>query len=280
MPAATRHLAVALLTCTLTALGPTPVGAVEVDGRAVAVKAGTGNHFIGNRDGSKAPADLGFTIFDTNPSRRQVKALPDGVRALVYLEQKCPTRANDKFRATVRRLADLKKVYGYYLSDEPHVADCPKGPERLATRTKFIRRATEGRQKSFIVLSQRPDYKAFRPKVTGVNLVGLNPYPCSTAHPECEIGKINEDVGAARKRGIPLRKIVPVYQAFGQENTADPYYLMPTADQLRALLARWAEVVPSPKFDYTYTWGNQGSADPTLVDAPELQSVFVDFFSS
>jgi hypothetical protein len=48
---------------------------------------------------------------------------------------------------------------------------------------------------------------------------------------------------------------------------------------MRTILAHWTALVPRPVFDYTYTWGRQGSACPTLSDAdgsnghPDLQSV-------
>jgi hypothetical protein len=239
----------------------------------------TSRHFITNLDDSVRPKRLGFNIFDTSATRSDVHGLPRGVKALVWLGQKCPTVADRPFRRTVRRLADLKRVFGYYLSDEPHVADCPGGPLALRSRADFIDKVTDGRQVTFIVLNDDADYRAFRPRVTHVDLFGLDPYPCSVANPSCDLSKIDEDVGTAIDAGIRKAEIVPVFQAFGQELTDDPYYTLPTARQLRDILRRWAELVPHPVFDYTYSWGNQGSADPTLVDAPELQELFTTYFA-
>lgn len=239
----------------------------------------TDNHFIVNLDGSSAPKGIGFSVFDTGPRTADVRSLPRGVKALVWLGQKCPTRAGATFKRTVDRLSDLRRVFGYYLSDEPHISDCPEGPEALATRARYIRRASEGRQHAFIVLSDEADYRAFRPAVTGVGMVGLNPYPCSDANPRCKLAKINRAVNAARQRGIPLRTIVPVYQAFGQGNTDSSYYRLPRPRRMRAMLHRWSDLVPSPRMDYAYGWGNQGSADPTLVDSPRLQRVFTRYFA-
>lgn len=239
----------------------------------------TANHFATNLDGDVAgPLRTGFTIFDTGDSLRQVRALPRGVEALVWLGQKCPTSAGKSFRKTVRRLAASPRVFGYYLSDEPHIVDCPKGPAALATRAKFIRKVSEGRQESFIVLSKDEDYRSFRPAVTKVSMIGLDPYPCSLAHPSCELRQINQAVRQATNRGISLRRIVPVYQAFGQKDTDDHYYNLPTAKQERKMIARWASLVPHPRMDYTYGWGHQGSSNPTLVDSRGLKKVFRTYF--
>ncbi len=262
----------ALVAGSLATTSPAAVGA--------AAAPSTGNHFIANLHGSRAPMKLGYTIFDTGSDPEVIRALPAGVRALVWLGQKCPTRANARFKRKVRRLSRMHKVFGYYLSDEPHVADCPRGPAALATRARFVRTVSGNRQKSFVLLSELRDYRAFRPRVTHLSMVGLDPYPCSVAHPDCALSKIGEKVRAARRRGIPLRKIVPVYQAFGQEKLRNGYYNLPTAREMRGILARWAKLVPNPPMDYTYGWGNQGSADPTLVDAPRLQRVFADVFTS
>jgi hypothetical protein len=275
----------AALACTLGVVPSTGVGADAASARAVRSRQadvappGTGLHFIVNLDGSTAPLDLGYNVVDIGASRSAVEALPRGVKALVWLGQKCPTAADDDFRSAVRQLSDKRRVVGYYLSDEPHIGDCPGGPEALATRTHFIDKVSNGRQKSFVVLSEDEDFRPFRPAVTGVDLVGLDPYPCSDAHPDCDLSKIDTEVRVAREKGIPLRMIVPVYQVFGQENADDGYYHLPTRDQLRRMLSRWAEVVPSPVMDYTYGWGHQSSADPTLVDAPGLQQVLADFFA-
>jgi hypothetical protein len=110
-------------------------------------------------------------------------------------------------------------------------------------------------------------------------MIGLDPYPCSVAHPDCDVAKIDERVSAALAAGIPRWRIVPVYQAFGQANADEQYYNLPTGDQMRRMLARWAALVPHPRMDYTYGWGHQSSANPTLVDSAGLQQVLSDAFS-
>ena len=239
----------------------------------------TTHHYIANIGRPRAVTRLGFTVLDTGDSRDEIKALPKGTQALVWLGQGCPTHINDTFRRQVSRLAANPRVFGYYLSDEPDVAGCPKGPAGLASRARYIRRASHHTQQSFLVLSDSTSYHAYRPAVSGVSMVGLDPYPCSVAHPRCAYGKIKEKVTAALRAGIPLGKIVPVYQAFGQEHTSDHYYNLPTGAQLSAMLARWAALVPHPKMDYSYGWGHQGSANPTLRDASALQTVLRTYFA-
>ncbi|MGH3444799.1 MAG: hypothetical protein ACRDPB_05445 [Nocardioidaceae bacterium] len=264
------------------ALGASPALASPSAMHAARLPAATtGNHFIANLGGSRAPAKLGFTVFDTGDSSQQIRHLPRGVKSLVWMGQGCPTPADASFRRTVRRLAKLKRVFGYFLSDEPHVSECPGGPKALASRASYIRKVSHNRQKSFVVLDRTEDYHAFRPKVTHLSMIGLDPYPCSTAHPHCRLHEINEAVNPAVKRGIPRNRIVPVYQVFGQQNapSSERYYNQPTARQLRAILTRWAALVPHPPMDYTYGWRHQDSANPTLVDSTALQQVLKAYFA-
>jgi hypothetical protein len=263
-----------VLSALLTALTSSQAGA-----RTTLPKPTTSNHYVANLHGAvTAPRRIGYTIFDTGDSRADVRALPRHVRALVWLGEKCPTPATDEFRATVRHLATSRKVFGYYLSDEPHIADCPGGPAALASRASYIRQVSGGRQKSFVVLSDDEDYRPFRPAVTHLSMIGLDPYPCSIAHPTCEFRQINEAVASATAKGIPAGRLVPVYQAFGQRRTDDHYYNLPSADQMRTMIRRWATLLPHPPMDYTYGWGHQDSANPTLVDSTGLRRLFSAYF--
>lgn len=236
-------------------------------------------HFVTNLKGATEPFALGYTLADKS-SVSSLSTLPTGVQSVFWLGQKCPTPADSTFKAKVDALASNPKVFAYYLSDEPHFGDCPGGPAALRSRADYIRAASGGRQKSFIVLSKVADYKPFAPASSHVDLVGLDPYPCSIAHPQCDLSKIGQKVDAARAAGVPLTAIVPVYQAFGQERTTSHYYNLPTASQEHAILTEWKRLVPSPVMDYTYGWSNQGSANPTLVDSLALQNVFSTFFAT
>lgn len=252
----------------------------DVSTRAALPAPTTDHHFIANvADRTRAVKRWGFTVIDTGHSREEIRALPQGTQALVWLGQDCPTRADRGFKRTVRRLAHNTRVFGYYLSDEPDIASCPHGPGGLASRARFIRQLSNRQQQSFIVLSDSDSYHAYRPAVSRVSMVGLDPYPCSTAHPRCDYSKIKEKVDAARAAGIRLGAIVPVYEAFGQENTKSHYYNLPTADEMTVMLQRWAALVPHPRMDYAYSWGHQGSANPTLRDSAPLKELFRSYFA-
>lgn len=271
--------AAVLVALALASAGPAHATRASSSATAAVAAPQTSHHYISNLHGAvSGPLSTGFNAFDTGASSAQIDALPAGVQAVVWLGQKCPTPADDAFRQTVRSLSGRSDVLGYYLSDEPHIADCPNGPAALASRADFIYRLNHGRQRSFIVLSKVEDFRPFRTSVTHVGMVGLDPYPCSVANPSCDISKIDERVSAARAAGIPLGRIVPTYQAFGQSAASDHYYNLPTAPQLQAMLARWAALVPNPRMDYTYGWGHQDSSNPTLVDAPGLQQVLSNAF--
>ena len=51
------------------------------------------------------------------------------------------------------------------------------------------------------------------------------------------------------------------------------YYLLPTPSEEQQILATWAALVPTPVFDYAYSWGTQNS-DQALESSTDLQAVF------
>ena len=96
----------------------------------------------------------------------------------------------------------------------------------------------------------------YNPANTGIDLFGLDPYPCKKEFTDgCNLNVIGATVTAAVSWGIPRSQIVPVYQAFGGGGYAA--WTMPTAAQERQILAAWGAVVPNPVFDFTYAWGSQ-----------------------
>jgi hypothetical protein len=238
----------------------------------------TSHHFIANVGShTRAVKRLGYTVIDVGAVGEEIRGLPRHTQGLVWLGQDCPTPADKAFKRVIRRFASSKRVFGYYLTDEPQKSGCRGGPAALATRADYIRRQSGGRQQSFIVLDG--SYHAYRPKVTHVTMVGIDPYPCSTAHPTCDYSDINDDLNTALRHGIPRRTVVPVYEGFGQENTSSHYYNLPTVSQMRTMLQRWAKLVPHPPMDYTYSWGHQSSANPTLRDSTRLQQLFKTYFA-
>jgi hypothetical protein len=226
-----------------------------------------------------------------------VDSLGTGQRALVWLgnldnaDCAAPDYSWTRFTAAVDALAGHPKVFGYFLADEPHPKACPNAAADIRRRADYIR-AHDPSHLSFIVVvdgSNQCDggygceLSALRPAQTHVDLIGLDPYPCNVdnAAGGCTYRKIGDTVRRALASGIPASALVPVFQAFGQACRTDgaPYYRLPSEAELRTILARWRALLPHPAFDYTYTWGHQGSACPTLSDAdgrngyPDLQSV-------
>lgn len=229
----------------------------------------TALHYTPNEDGGYATtASLGFNLHDVGPDKQTIDALPAGGRALVWVGEKCPSGVSKSLASAVATLAGDPRVYGYYLSDEPHVASCPSGPANLAAEADYIHAHASG-QLAFITLTNEGgDYSAFNVAATHLDAIGLDPYPCNV-DTGCTYGDIESDVKAAEAAGIAQSVIVPIFQVFG-----DSYYLMPTATQLQSILDEWSNVVPSPLFDYAYSWGCQsGSLTACLSTSADDQAV-------
>jgi hypothetical protein len=246
-------------------------------------------HYIANTgDKVDLVARLGYNLFDTGPDLEVIAALPPGGQALVWLgdlgDEDCapPRLSFAAFTAAVDRLAGNPKVYGYFIADEPHPRACPSAVAEIRQRADYIR-AHDPSHRSFIVVldgtnqcggSYGCEYSALRPSESHVDLIGLDPYPCSSVN-GCVYAKIEDTVRRAEAAGIPRSAMVPVFQAFGQScGSGSNYYRMPSVSEMQTMLARWTALAPRPAFDYTYTWGRQGSACPALVDATDLQALF------
>jgi hypothetical protein len=259
---------------------PKAASSTTTTSRSGLARAAAPHHFIVNARRPNAVKKLGFDIIDTGTFSAQIDALPTGTQAMVWLGQKCPAAVDNAFRSVVNRLATDRRVYGYFLSDEPHISDCPKGPAHLKARSSYIDRRSNGRQRTFMVLSKTDptSYHAFRPRASGIDLFGINPYPCSISHPSCIYSLIRLRVRNALHAGIPRSRIVPSYQTFGQERIAGHYYNLPKPYQLKRMLNIWSNLVPHPKLDFTYGWGHQVTSNPTLVDSSQLQDLMHRYF--
>jgi hypothetical protein len=251
---------------------------------------------------------LGFNLFDitgskTNPASTLalVNALPEGTQALVWLGnlgnapkgQICPAPgfSEAEFMAVVDILANNPKVFGYNLADEPHPSTCPDAATAIKARSDYIHTHAPG-QKTYITIldgsnmcpeGEGCEYRALRPEITHVDLIGLDPYPChfdSAGQPvTCDISLISHRVQSAIANGIPVSAIIPVFHAFGQEGRLDGksiYYRTPTTTEFQDMLNLWKSLVPNPVFDFAYTWGIQCTesscpAPQSLKNHPELQ---------
>jgi hypothetical protein len=264
--------------------------------------AGVKHYAGGTRSDQRLALSLGFDVMDvagsaSNPraTKRIVDSLPSDVQALIWVgnldntDCTTPGFTEAQFRALVDALARDRKVYGYYIADEPHPLLCPRAAADIRARADYLHERSRF-QKAFIVVEDGSDacgtslgceFRALQPANTHVDLIGLDPYPChydsrGGAIP-CDYQLIDARVAAATANGIPPDRIVPVFQTFGQRGRLGGavYYRMPTPSELREILAASRRLVPDPPLDYFYTFGVQCSttcpAPQALANHPELQ---------
>jgi hypothetical protein len=259
--------------------GAPPVGVAP----APPVSSGQTLHFTanGNWSGSTyVPGAYGFNLADVG-SKAQLDQLPSGDKGLAWVGT-C-TGADSTFTALVDSYKGDPKLFGFYLYDEPDPTGqwstlCPQA--NLKAESDYVHANLPG-AKTFIILmnmssSASPSYTGtYNPANSDIDLYGLDPYPCRTELNGCDDTYITKGVAAAKAWGIPQSAIVPVFQTFGGGNWVDDgggSYLLPSAAQESAILQTWASVVPSPVFDYDYSWGTQ-NGDTALGSVTALQQI-------
>ena len=211
-------------------------------------------HFTANENGEYASAAaIGFNVHDTGMSTSAVNALPVGSQAMVWVgigSSNCSAVLSSTFKNFVLANAANQKLYGFYLNDEPTDSSCVAA---VTAYTAYIHANAPGKM-SMILLTDWPGtYAAYRPAVTGVDLVALDPYPVKNGTYDTAL--IPAEVGRAVNAGIPLTNVVPVFQAFGGAG-----WDAPTAAQLTAIIAQWEAILPNPPMDYAYSWSTQNGA--------------------
>jgi hypothetical protein len=131
--------------------------------------------------------------------------------------------------------------------------------------------------------STRPTYQGtYGPANTGIDLYGLDPYPCRSELAGCDDNYITNAVSAAEAWGVPAAQLVPTFQAFGGGAWVDDAggsYVLPTATQEQQIVATWASALPHPAFDYAYSWGSQ-NGDTALAASPDLLAVLAQHNTS
>lgn len=238
------------------------------------------NHNFDAR-GNYVPGKFGFNLADVSTAR-QLDSLPDGVKALVWVGQ-CKG-VDTTFLKTVQPFTGNPKVFGFYLMDDPD----PTGrynplctPDNLKAESDWIHAEAAG-AKTFIVLMKLTSSKApsfintYNQANSHIDLFGIDPYPCRTELKDCDYDMIDRYVTAAEDWGIRRRDMVPVYQVVGGgnwRNDSGGKYVLPTVSQMQKILSRWGRHLPTPVFDYVYSWGSQ-NADEALESSPDLQTVF------
>lgn len=228
-------------------------------------------HYTANEGSARSTTiKMGYTLHDTTMSTSIINSLPAGHVALAYAGGgKCPsTTPSAAFKKFVTSQAKNPKLWGFYLSDEPSgSSSCVKGVRAMADYVW----AHAPAKRSFIVVDDVASYAAYAPSRSHVTYIGLDPYPCSHAK-GCDFTKIPTKVNKAIAAGIPRANIVPVYQTFGNS-----YYAAPSPTQLSRLLAVWKQVVPTPRFDYAYSWGCQTSLTQCLSKTLTWQRTLTTF---
>ncbi len=271
--AAAQLLAIALLLQSLASDVPVPAGPRS------AFHYASNDNFHAN--GNYLPGAAGFNLADVSKVA-QLNSLPDGVKGLVWVGQ-C-NGVDTAFLNTVRPYIGNAKLFGFYLMDDPDPTGryhplCPA--DKLKAESDWIHANVPG-AKIFVLLmslssSKTPSFTgSYNPINSHVDLFGMSAYPCRTELKGCDYDLIDRYVAAAEAWGLPRDRIVPVYQTFGGGNWVDDgggRYTLPTVSQMQQILARWEVLVPTPVFDYAYSWGSQ-SADEALDSSPELQAVF------
>jgi hypothetical protein len=220
--------------------------------------------------GQYLPGALGFNLGDVS-SVRELDSLPAGVLGLMWLGY-CggPTST---FRAMVSKAIGNPKIFGFYLMDEPDPATCP--PANLKAESDWIHRYMPS-AKTFALLGNRgpatsPTFaNAYTPGNSGLDLIGLDPYPVRSDLPSPDYWEITGYVQAAEAVGWHQSSLVPVFQAFGGGGGA---WTLPTPEQEQQILAIWASLLPVPVFDYAYSWGQQ-NGDQSLSSSRALQQIF------
>ena len=266
------------------ALGATLVSLAACDSagdQARATPSPARRHYAANGNlpaaGGYPPGRLGFTIADVS-TPQQLDQLPAGIEALVYVGS-C-RGADPEFVARVAEFVGQPRVFGFYLMDEPDPRSCPAA--HLAQESAWIHQHAPGAV-TFIVeqnlsSSKTPTYGGgYNAANTGVDLFGLDPYPCRSELSGCDIAMVGRFVAAAEAFGISRSTIVPVLQAFGGGQWVDDgggSYRMPDPSQARELLAAWDRAVPRPAFDFVYSWGSQRGDTALEAASTSLQQVF------
>ncbi len=285
----------AVLTTALIAAASTVAWFWQVSaGRAVAANEPL-HYTVNHRDAFPAAAAIGFNLADVS-SVAALDDLPEGAKGVLWMgngyNQTCSWQKTDEeTAATARAARDHPGFSGiYFISDIPHPSLCPDGPDRIAERTALIHR-NDPAGRTFIAVSGGHYYQEeFAQLANSADLIGVVVYPCNVKEPDCLVEKITERVQRAFDAGIPVERLVPVFQAFGQDCTTGEtkWYRLPTEDELEAVFAIWDELLPpqTRPFDMTYSWGEQTRhACPSLLTAngdgyPDLQTLYSRYFAS
>jgi hypothetical protein len=254
-------------------------------------------HYAANLDGDFAAArKVGFNLADIS-SPSLLDKLPEGMRGVLWIGNGYNTEcawalSDDAVAAAVAAVRGRPNFSGiYYISDEPHPANCPDAAQKVAERTALIHSLDSAGRTFIVVENGLHAGSEFERLAASADFIGVDPYPCNRGNlgKGCDLRAIRRRIEAALAAGIEPDRIVPVYQAFGQNCTeaSSPYYRLPSMTETKEMLSIWDDLVPPDgrPFDMTYSWGSQPrTACPSLKmadgrDYPDLLSVFANYFA-
>lgn len=246
---------------------------------------GTTLHYSHNPGGEYAAQQgLGFNLGDVGMSTGSLNALPSGMKGLVWTgEAKCPPATMPQsFTDFVDANATNPKLYGFYMADEPQSTD-PACAAAFKTRADYIHSKNPA-VKAMVLLTDYPGtYAAYRPSVTHLDFVAIDPYPCrwdisTSTNGGCDYTMISKEVTAAIAAGIPKEDIAPTYQFFGDNI---PTWRPPSATQMQTILDTWHSLLPAPPIDMFYTWNPSSgwSQTDTLKSRTDWQQIAKDWIA-
>jgi hypothetical protein len=237
-------------------------------------------------------ASLGYNLMDVS-NKSVMDTLTTGKTGLFWVgnyKSDCTWTLSDAQVTTIvnANKGDIHFSGIYFVADEPHPALCSGAPAAVASRSALIR-SLDPNAKTYITVengSSHPnEFRDFY-AASAADYYGVDPYPCKVANlTSCDMTNFNARIDLALTY-IPAAQIVPVFQGFGQENTASPFYRLPSVSELTAMLTVWDQKVPPSvrPFDITYGWNHQTPANPTMIDAtgttyPNLQGLMQSYFA-
>lgn len=214
-----------------------------------------------------APGVIGANLGDVG-SAGAADVLPAGVLGLIFVDG--TGGATPTFQAVVNAAIGDAKVWGFYIADVP--------PNNIASQLKAAAdyvHTTIPTAKVFIVDQNQGPPNApvytYNTANTDIDYFGVDAYPIRMQFAGgADYTVIAAGVAAEQAIGIPISQLVPIYQAFG--GGGYPSWTIPTPAQEVTILQTWGRILPTPVFDFAYSWGVQLS-DDALVTQPALQAV-------
>jgi hypothetical protein len=205
----------------------------------------------------------GWNLLDVG-SVSSADALPRGAKGLVWVgdydNDTCSwEQSNAQVRSEVENAVGDRKVYGFFISDEPNPYKCPSAPGDHKARTKLIH-SIDGSKRTVIVLDSNGfsgqnsnDALAQLPGWKGTaDYIGLDPYPCYRGE-RCDFSWVKKTIGHANAAGLPYWGVT---QAFDGGS-----WRWPTPAEEARLLTLWAH---SRQRGYmTFAWDWNGSVLPS-----------------